>query len=71
MTRNLFEEINEKKQQLVAMIAKAAEFGWIPTEQQKEMLTKLEQDRLTIGVIGQMKCGKSTLLNVLCSRHSR
>lgn len=63
MTRNLFEEINEKKQQLVAMIAKAAEFGWIPAEQQKEMLTKLEQDKLTIGVIGQMKCGKSTFLN--------
>lgn len=63
MTRNLFEEINEKKQQLVAMIAKATEFGWIPAEQQKEMLTKLEQDRLTIGVIGQMKCGKSTFLN--------
>lgn len=63
MTHNLFEEINEKKQQLVAMITKAAEFGWIPVDQQRGMLTKLEQDKLTIGVIGQMKCGKSTFLN--------
>lgn len=63
MTHNLFEEINEKKQQLVAMITKAAEFGWIPVDHQRGMLTKLEQDKLTIGVIGQMKCGKSTFLN--------
>ena len=63
MAQNLFEELQERKQQLVAMIEQATKFGWIPAEQQKEMLTKLEQDRLTIGVIGQMKCGKSTFLN--------
>lgn len=63
MARNLFEELQERKQQLVAMIEQATRYGWIPAEQQKEMLTKLEQDRLTIGVIGQMKCGKSTFLN--------
>lgn len=63
MAQNLFEELQERKQQLVAMIEKATKYGWIPAEQQKEMLTKLEQDRLTIGVIGQMKCGKSTFLN--------
>lgn len=63
MAQNLFEELQERKQQLVAMIEQATKYGWIPAEQQKEMLTKLEQDRLTIGVIGQMKCGKSTFLN--------
>ena len=63
MAQNLFEELQERKQQLVAMIAQATNYGWISAEQQKEMLTKLEQDRLTIGVIGQMKCGKSTFLN--------
>ena len=60
MAQNLFEELQERKQQLVSMIAQATHYGWISAEQQKEMLTKLEQDRLTIGVIGQMKCGKST-----------
>lgn len=63
MTQNLFEELQEKKQQLIAKTQKATEFGWITPERQKEILEKLEHDTLTIGVIGQMKCGKSTFLN--------
>lgn len=63
MAQNLFEELQEKKQQLIAKTQKATEFGWITPERQKEILEKLEHDTLTIGVIGQMKCGKSTFLN--------
>lgn len=52
---------------------KAVEFGWIPKTKAlagdrnvislEEIKNKLENDVLTIGVIGQMKCGKSTFLN--------
>lgn len=63
MAQNLFEELQEKKQQLIAKTQKATEFGWITPERQKEILEKLEHDTLTIGVIGQVKCGKSTFLN--------
>ncbi len=63
MAQNLFEELQGKKQQLIAQLNKATEFGWISPERQKEYLNKLQNDILTIGVIGQMKCGKSTFLN--------
>lgn len=63
MEKNIFEELHDQKQQLRASIQKAKEFGWITAERQQEMLVKLDQDTLTIGVIGQMKCGKSTFLN--------
>lgn len=63
MAQNLFEELQERKQKLIAKTQKATEFGWITPERQKEILEKLEHDTLTIGVIGQMKCGKSTFLN--------
>lgn len=36
---------------------------WIKQEEYDGIITKLENDTLTIGVIGQMKCGKSTFLN--------
>ena len=42
---------------------KAKDFGWIDENRCKELIDKLEKDILTIGVIGQMKCGKSTFLN--------
>ena len=38
-------------------------FGWVDENRCKELIDKLEKDILTIGVIGQMKCGKSTFLN--------
>lgn len=68
-------DLQEKKQQLLSLAGKAAEYGWIPktkfAETNKdntvisleEIKDKLEKDTLTIGVIGQMKCGKSTFLN--------
>lgn len=63
MEQNLFEELQERKQRLVSIAKKATEYGWITIERQQEIIDKLENDTLTIGVIGQMKCGKSTFLN--------
>lgn len=75
MTQNIFEELQGKKQNLINLANKAAEYGWIPKDKQsisfekngiisvEEIKEKLEKDTLTIGVIGQMKCGKSTFLN--------
>lgn len=72
MASNIFEELQDKKQKLIALAKKAAEYGWIPQHKGSsdknvisydEILEKLKNDTLTIGVIGQMKCGKSTFLN--------
>lgn len=60
---NLFEEFQRKKESLRELIAKAREFGWIDDDRVTSMNDKLDKDILTIGVIGQMKCGKSTFLN--------
>lgn len=63
MEHNLFEELQSKKLQLISMAIKAAEYGWIDANRKKEIVDKINNDVLTIGVIGQMKCGKSTFLN--------
>ena len=44
-------------------IKQAADNGFITDEQRREFEQKLDNDVLTIGVIGQMKAGKSTFLN--------
>lgn len=68
-------DLQEKKQQLLYLANKAVEYGWIPKYKKdcnanlstsisfEEINEKLCNDTLTIGVIGQMKCGKSTFLN--------
>ncbi len=75
MATNIFKDLQDKKERLLLMAEKAAEFGWIPKQKSvtnksnsniislEEIKEKLEKDTLTIGVIGQMKCGKSTFLN--------
>lgn len=73
MKHNIFEELQERKEKLVTLATRAAEYGWIPkrkiddgnkeTISLEEIKDKLDKDTLTIGVIGQMKCGKSTFLN--------
>lgn len=63
MEQNLFEEFQNKKNKLKSLSLKAKDFGWIDENRCKELIDKLEKDILTIGVIGQMKCGKSTFLN--------
>ena len=63
MAQNFFEELQEKKQNLKILATKAKEYGWIDADREQEIIEKLNNDVLTIGVIGQMKCGKSTFLN--------
>lgn len=69
MAENIFEELHQKKQNLISMVAKAKEFKWFDADDTKnkqraeELIQKINNDTLTIGVIGQMKCGKSTFLN--------
>lgn len=63
MEQNLFEEFQNKKNKLKSLALKVKDFGWIDENRCKELIDKLEKDILTIGVIGQMKCGKSTFLN--------
>lgn len=63
MAKNIFEELQEKKQSLIALATKAMENGWIDEQRLKDILSKIQEDVLTVGVIGQMKSGKSTFLN--------
>lgn len=63
MAQKFFEELQEKKQNLKVLATKAKEYGWIDADREQEIIEKLNNDVLTIGVIGQMKCGKSTFLN--------
>lgn len=60
---NVFEQFNQKKEAQRALIKQAADNGFIIDEQRREFEQKLDNDVLTIGVIGQMKAGKSTFLN--------
>ncbi|MBQ3770446.1 MAG: dynamin family protein [Bacteroidaceae bacterium] len=69
MAQNIFEELHQKKQNLISMVEKAKNFKWFDADGSKnnqradELIKKINDDTLTIGVIGQMKCGKSTFLN--------
>ena len=65
MANIFFEKLNlqEKKQKMTSLIDHAAKIGWIDNDEKQSYLTKIENDVLTIGVIGQMKAGKSTFLN--------
>ena len=62
---NFFKEIQEKRKRFEEYAKKALNYQWITQEEYDEYLHKIENDKLTIGVIGQMKCGKSTFLNAL------
>lgn len=63
MKEDIFKSIQEKKTKARDLIKKAASFGWIDDDKCQALLEKLDNDIITIGVIGQMKCGKSTFLN--------
>lgn len=63
MKENFFEEFHRKKEQLKLLILKAYDNAWIDEVRRDELINSLDSDVLTIGVIGQMKCGKSTFLN--------
>src|SRR5690606_11791507 len=57
--------IADKKNNFQIFTQKALSYSWISKKEFDAINSKLENDVLTIGVIGQMKCGKSTLLNAL------
>ncbi len=63
MNQNIFEEFQAEKQKLIQTAHVARENGWIDADREKEIIDKINNDILTLGVIGQMKCGKSTFLN--------
>lgn len=64
-TTNIFQEIQNKRNLVKNYANKAFENGWISQDKFNEIIQKIDGDMLTIGVIGQMKCGKSTFLNAL------
>lgn len=63
MGNNIFQNFQEKKKQLAGLASEALDSGWIDEASYDNIIKKLNADKLTIGVIGQMKCGKSTFLN--------
>lgn len=63
MKQNIFEEFQIEKKKLIHTANVARENGWIDEVREKEIIDKINNDVLTLGVIGQMKCGKSTFLN--------
>lgn len=62
---NIFTEYQAQKDKLCLIIRKAREYDWINDEEAKNKENDLDNEILRIGVIGQMKCGKSTYLNSL------
>lgn len=60
---NVFEQFSKEKETQRTLIKQAADNRFITDEQRREFEQKLDNDVLTIGVIGQMKAGKSTFLN--------
>lgn len=63
MDTNLFQELRNKREQVKLFAQTALDKKWITPEEHKDIVEKIENDTLTIGVIGQVKAGKSTFLN--------
>jgi hypothetical protein len=60
---NIFEDVQNKRLKMKDFAKAAYDRKWIEKSVYDEIVGRLDQDILTIGVIGQMKCGKSTFLN--------
>ena len=69
MGNNIFQNFQDKKKQLADLASEALKSGWIDQASYDNILNKLNNDKLTIAVIGQMKCGKSTFLNSFLFGH--
>ena len=63
MKNNFFKDLQSRKAIAKQLAQNAKDFGWIDEQRMNEIITKLDNNTLVIGVIGQMKCGKSTFLN--------
>jgi predicted GTPase len=64
-TNSFLKDIAEKRQNFKKYAQKGLENNWITQENHDQILHRIENDKLVIGVIGQMKAGKSTFLNAL------
>lgn len=62
---NFIQELQLKKQHMKTFAENAFSKNWLDQEDYTKILNKIDNDILTIGVIGQMKSGKSTFLNSL------
>lgn len=63
MNINTFEKVQQKRNQMKVFAKVALDKNWIEEDEYDNIVKKIDSDILTIGVIGQMKCGKSTFLN--------
>ncbi|GHU61778.1 hypothetical protein FACS189445_4120 [Spirochaetia bacterium] len=63
MEKSIWNNLNTIKERVAQYTRIANENDWISEKECTEIIEKLNNDSLTIGVIGQMKCGKSTFLN--------
>ena len=57
--------LNEYKSKVTSYILEAKNNDWISSEDANGLLSQITKDQLTIGVVGQMNVGKSTLINAL------
>lgn len=65
MNKNLFQQLQEKRSKMKEFASAAFNKKWINEQEYAAIVEKIDNDVLTIGVIGQMKSGKSTFLNSL------
>ena len=57
--------ITEYKEKMQKLISSTLKSKWITVDDSETLISQMESDMLSIGVVGQMKVGKSTLINAL------
>lgn len=57
--------LTEFKARLSSYIANAENSHWISNDDAESLLSQINKDQLTIGIVGQMNVGKSSLINAL------
>lgn len=57
--------ITEYQEKMQKLISSALKSKWITVDDSETLISQMESDMLSIGVVGQMKVGKSTLINAL------
>lgn len=60
---SILEDFRQNKIKIGEVSRLAFKFGWISEKTKDEIISRVETEKLTIAVIGQIKCGKSTFLN--------
>jgi predicted GTPase len=65
MRGSIFENLSSIKDAIRRYAQEAEKNGWLTAEECQNTIRRVDEDRITIGVIGQMNAGKSTFLNAL------